>query len=408
MSDPTPTLAAVRILHTSDWHLGRTFHGESLVDEQRQAVERIVELAVEHQVDLVVIAGDLYDRAIPPTEAVQLFDDALVMLQRTGAAVVAIAGNHDSATRVAHGDRLLRAAGVTVRGNVAHLTDPLVVTATDGGPPVAVYPLPFLEPSVAGPVLESLPGGERVVDPDADGRRRLSHHDVTVQAMDVVRAHARSLGQVRTVVVAHTFVIGGSSSESERDISIGNIDLVELSAFHGLDYVALGHLHGPQEFDGGRVAYSGTPLPYSFSEEHHTKSVRIVELAPDGAVTTQKVPLGVGLPLRTIKGEFQDLLENPDFAEAEQARVRIRLTDRQLPMQAMARLQQRFPHAVVLQHLPDGVEPSAMTDFGERRQADPVDLARRFWADMVESGPTQAEDAVLVAAIAAANKEQDA
>jgi exonuclease SbcD len=398
----------VRILHTSDWHLGRTFHGESLIDEQRQAVDRVVQLATEHQVDLVVVAGDLYDRAIPPTEAVQLFDDALVMLRGTGAQVVAIAGNHDSATRVAHGDRLLRAAGVTVRGSVAALTDPLVVAATDGGPPVAVYPLPFLEPSVAGPVLESLPGGARVPDPESDGRRRLSHHDVTVQAMDVVRAHARSLGQVRTVVVAHTFVIGGSPSESERDISIGNIDLVELSAFHGLDYVALGHLHGAQEFDGGRVAYSGTPLPYSFSEEHHTKSVRIVDLAPDGSVSTTKVPLDVGLPLCTIKGEFQDLLDSPAFAQAEQARVRIRLTDRQLPMQAMGRLQQRFPHAVVLQHLPDGVEDPTMTDFGERRQADPVDLARRFWADMVESDPTEAEDAVLVAAIAAANKEQDA
>ena len=398
----------MRILHTSDWHLGRTFHGESLVDEQRQAVERIVELAVEHQVDLVVIAGDLYDRAIPPTEAVQLFDDALVLLQQTGATVVAIAGNHDSATRVAHGDRLLRAAGVTVRGTIADLTDPLVVAATDGGPPVAVYPLPFLEPSVAGPVLESLPGGERVVAPDADGRRRLSHHEVTVQAMDVVRTHAASLGDVRTVVVAHTFVLGGTTAESERDISIGNVDLVDLSAFHDLDYVALGHLHGPQEFDGGRVAYSGTPLPYSFSEEHHTKSVRIVDLAPDGAVATQKVPLGVGLRLQTIEGEFQDLLESPDFADAEQARVRIRLTDRQLPMQAMARLQQRYPHAVVLQHLPDGVESPTMTDFGERRQADPIDLARRFWTDMMESAPNEAEDAVLVAAIAAANKEQDA
>lgn len=408
MSDPTPTLAAVRILHTSDWHLGRTFHGESLVDEQRLAVERIVELTVEHQVDLVVIAGDLFDRAIPPTEAVRLFDDALVALQQTGATVVAIAGNHDSATRVGHGDRLMRAAGVTVRGSVADLTDPLVVEATDGGPPVAVYPLPFLEPSVAGPVLEGLPGGGRTPDPEADGRRRLSHHDVTVQAMDVVRTHAATLGAVRTVVVAHTFVLGGATAESERDITIGNVDLVDLSAFHDLDYVALGHLHGPQEFDGGRVAYSGTPLPYSFSEEHHTKSVRIVDLAPDGSVAVQKVPIEVGLPLRTIRGEFQDLLDSADFNDAEHARVRIRLTDRQLPMQAMSRLQQRFPHAVVLQHLPDGVEDPTMTDLGERRQAEPVDLARRFWADMVESAPSDAEDAVLVAAIAAANKEQDA
>ena len=397
----------MRLLHTSDWHLGRTFHGESLLSEQQEAVDRLVELAKDVEVDLVVIAGDLYDRAIPPADAITLFNEALVRLHDTGAKIVAIAGNHDSAARVAVADQLLEHAGVTIRGDVARCTRPLRLEPDDGGPTVAVYPVPYLEPSLAGPVLGRLDDtdGAEATDPS----RRFRHREVTDHATTMIRRHAASLGAVRTVVVAHTFVAGGTTSDSERDLTVGNIDLVDMSAFDGFDYVALGHLHRDQPFDNGRVAYSGTPLPYSFSEERDTKSVRIVEMDTRGRCRTEVVPLGVGRPLRTLRGAFEDLLGNPDFADAEQARVRIQLTDLDLPLQAMPRLQQRFPHAAVLHHDPDGRAASGRRDVAAavRDAATPLDLALRFWADQHGADPSEKQVAVVTEALAAAGSEDD-
>ena len=397
----------MRLLHTSDWHLGRIFHGESLLSEQQEAVDRLVELASNAGVDLVVIAGDLYDRAIPPADAITLFNDALVRLHDTGAKIVAIAGNHDSAARVAVADQLLEHAGVTIRGDVARCTRPLRLDPDDGGPTVAIYPVPYLEPSLAGPLLGRLDDADGADATDAS--RRFRHREVTNYATTLIRRHAASLGSVRTVVVAHTFVAGGTTSDSERDLTVGNIDLVDMSAFDGFDYVALGHLHRDQAFDGCRVAYSGTPLPYSFSEERDTKSARIVEMDSRGRCRTEVVPLGVGRPLRTLRGAFDDLLGNPDFADAEQARVRIQLTDLDLPLQAMPRLQQRFPHAVVLQHDPDGRAASSGRDVAAavRDAATPLDLTLRFWADQHGADPSEKQVAVVTEALAAAGSEDD-
>ena len=389
----------MRLLHTSDWHLGRKFHGELLMSEQEAAVDRLVDLAADAEVDLVVIAGDLYDRAIPPADAVGLFDDALVRLHGTGARIVAIAGNHDSANRVAVADQILEHAGVTVRGAVRRCVEPLRFDPGDGGPPVAVYPVPFLEPSLAGPALSRLDGTA-----DAEGSRRFGHNEVTDRAMALIRRHAASGGPARTVVVAHTFVSGGTTTDSERDLSVGNIDVVDMSAFGGFDYVALGHLHRGQAFDGGRVAYSGTPLAYSFSEERDTKSARIVELDAEGNCRSEVVPLGVGRSLRTLRGKLDDLLGNPNFADAEQARVRVQLTDPELPLQAMSRLQTRFPHAVTLEHDPEGrAAPGRGAVADAVRSAETaLDLAMRFWVDQHGADPSETQAAVIAEALAAA------
>lgn len=397
----------MRLLHTSDWHLGRTFHGESLLSEQEQAVDRLVGLASEAEVDLVVIAGDLYDRAVPPADAVALFDDALVRLHGTGARIVAIAGNHDSAARVAVADELLERVGVTVRGDVARCVQPLRFNPDDGGPPVAVYPVPYLEPSLAGPVLTRLDEGDGADASNAS--RRLGHHEVTSRTTALIRQHAATTGPVRTVVVAHTFVAGGESSESERDLTVGNIDRVALTAFSGFDYVALGHLHRPQEFEGGRVAYSGTPLPYSFSEEHDTKSARIVEMDSRGRSRSTVVPLGIGRPLRTLRGSFEDLLRSPEFADAERARVRFQIIDADLPLRVMPRLQKRFPHAVALEHDPAGRAAPGGSDVAQALRAaeTPLDLALRFWTDQHGIEASDAEATILRDALAAASVSGD-
>lgn len=394
----------MRLLHTSDWHLGRQFHGASLLQEQAAALDRIVALATEAEVDAVLIAGDLYDRAIPPAEAVQLFNDTLARLSRAGAAVVAIAGNHDSHVRVSIYDPLLSAFGVTIRGDVRRAAEPVLVTPRRGGAPVAIYPLPYLEPSVDGPLLAAL--GEAAHDEAAGTPARLSHQEVTRRALERIHHDRQSRPQHRSVLVAHTFVAGGETSESERELTVGNVDRVSVETFAGFDYVALGHLHGSQQLDGPRVAYSGTPLPYSFSEQHHSKSVRIVELDAGGAAAVEIVPLGVGRPLRTLEGPIDALCSDPRHDDARHAWVRVILTDDDLPLQAMARLRQHFPHVAELRHRPaERLRASADQRQQQVRQAgSPLDLALAFFSDQ-QGKPTEAAEAELLRrAIEAANR----
>ena len=393
----------MRILHTSDWHLGRLFHRASLLDEQAAALARIVEVVQEAAVDVVVIAGDLYDRAIPPSDAVELFDTTLLQLRRAGASVVAISGNHDSAVRVGYGDRLLAQVGVTVRGDLARTAEPVELPTSDDGTPVVVYPIPYLDPLAAAHVAELAPPpeGDRTGEP----RQRVSHHDAMVWATgkaraDLARRRSRG-GGVRSVVVAHTFLTGGNPSESERELTQGNVDQVRLDAFDGFDYVALGHLHQGQAFDGGRVAYSGTPLPYSFSEQRHTKAVRLVELASDGSLQVEVVPLGVGRGVRTLTGTLDDLLADPALHDAERSWVQVVLTDAVLPLQAMSRLQQRFPHTVELRHEPptDRSTPAIRRSGAQLRRADPLQLAVEFLHEQRGLAAGQDEQRLLADAL---------
>lgn len=410
-------MGLVRILHTSDWHLGRLFHRASLLDEQTQALARIVELTRTERVDLVIIAGDLYDRSVPPADAVELFDRTLLELHRTGATVVAISGNHDSAVRVGYADRLMEQLGVSVRGDVGRIGEAIELTPPDGGEPVRVYPVPFLDPLATSHHARRDLDAEDPADvgadaPDSSGdgvadgpavRARFTHHDAMAWAMDRVRTDLAAHPGARSVVVAHTFLTGGDPSASERELSLGHVDQVGMSVFDGIDYVALGHLHQRQSFDGGRVAYSGSPLPYSFSEASNIASVRLIDLAVDGSLTVEQIPLGVGRGLHTISGELDELLADESLAPAESGWVRVVLTDRQLPLQAMRRLQSRFPHAVELSHEPAGTldgERSARTG-AEVRVADPLELSLEFLRDRRGLDVDDAERAVLGQAITA-------
>ncbi len=423
----------MRVLHTSDWHLGRSFHGASLLDEQAEALARMVDLAREGEVDAVVIAGDIYDRAIPPAEAVRLFNDTLARLRATGAAVVAIAGNHDSHVRVSVYDPLLSALGVTIRGDVRRANQPVIVTPRRGGGPVAIYPVPYLDPAVDGPSLEgegmeregsavdsgAVDGGaveSRPVDSGAveSGAAlpvgRLRHEEVTRLALARLRRDLRQRPGHRSIVVAHGFVAGGVPCESERELTVGNVERVSVEAFAGFDAVALGHLHRAQELDGPRLAYCGSPLPYSFSEEGQRKEVRLIELAADGTPTVERVPLEVGRPLATVKGEIEHLLRDPTLAAAEQARVRVVLTDEVLPLQAKARLQRRFPHIAELRHRPPRAERQPAGDRQQRvRQAtSPLQLVTTFYADQQGRPATALEERLLRRALEAAGAHQDA
>ena len=326
----------MRILHTSDWHLGRSFHREGMLEHQAAYVDHLLAVVESERVDLVVVAGDVYDRALPHVDAVRLADESLVRLARSRAQVVLTSGNHDSAQRLGFSSRLIDAAGVFIRSDAATVGTP--VTLADPHGPVAVYGLPYLDPLALA---------------DPWQLRSRSHEAALVTAMQRVRRDlaARSPG-TRSVVLAHAFVAGGEPSESERDISVGGVSRVPVGVFDGVDYAALGHLHGAQVVSE-RVRYSGSPLAYSFSEHAQTKGSWLVDLGPEGSVHATFVEAPVPRRLARLRGRLDDLLADPDLVSHEQCWVQATLTDAVRPQQPMERLRRRFPHALVLAFEPD-------------------------------------------------------
>jgi exonuclease SbcD len=344
---------------------------------------------------------------------VSLFTDTLARLRSAGIAVVAIAGNHDSHVRVSVYDPLLSALGVTIRGAVTRAAEPVLVQPAAGGTAVAVYPLPYLEPVVDGPRLLAAPdpGGcspaeEVALELPAGAPARFSHEATTRLALQGIRRDLERRPGTRSVLVAHTFVAGGQGSDSERELSVGQVDRVSVETFAGFDYVALGHLHGSQQLDGPRLAYSGTPLPYSFSEERQRKSVRLVQLGADGTPSVELLPLEVGRPLQTIEGTLESLCRDPAYEGARDARLRAILTDETLPLQAMARLRQRFPHAVELRHQPPEVQRSSASQRSQtiRQARSPLELATSFFVDQQGRDATATEAELLRQALEQARR----
>jgi exonuclease SbcD len=321
----------MRVLHTSDWHLGRAFHRESLIDAQGAFVDHLVETIRSESVDVVVVAGDVYDRALPSVDAVALCNEALRRLVAEGVRTVLISGNHDSARRLGFGADLIDAAGVHLRTDPARVGEPVVVDD------VAFYGIPYLEPEVVrGPWELS----ER------------SHSAAIEHAMTMIRDDLAGRG-TRSVVLAHAFVTGGDSSDSERDISVGGVAHVPVGAFAGVDYVALGHLHGRQRMSES-VRYSGSPLAYSFSEANHLKGSWLVDIGSHGFAAADFVPAPVPRRLARIRGHLADLLVSVEWARFEDHWLQVTLTDPERPKGAMEKLRQRFPHTLTLAFEPGG------------------------------------------------------
>lgn len=356
--------APLRLLHTSDWHLGRTLHGEPLLAYQAAFCDWLLGQAVEHQVHAVVVAGDVYDRAVPPVDAVAVLDRALHGFAAAGIPVILTSGNHDSAVRLGFGSRLSEVAGVHLRTSLADVARPVVLADEHGE--VAVYGIGYLLPDA---VMEDLGAGR-------------SHASVLAAAAGLIRGDAGGRGIARTVVAAHAFVTGATGCESERDIRIGGIADVPASVFSGASYVALGHLHGQQNVPsaaaGTTVRYSGSPLAFSFSERNHAKSVTLAEIDAAGQVTTRLLAAPVPRPLREVRGRLADLLgdERPDLAGAW---VKVVLTDPVRPAAPMERLRVKWPHTLVLDFEPEGGLTREAAELRQvARTADPVQICARF------------------------------
>ena len=322
----------MKFAHISDLHLGKRLYERSFLEEDQPFILRqICEVLRQEKPDAVLIAGDIYDKSAPSAEAVRLFDDFLSELSADGQTVFVISGNHDSAARVAYGGRIMAKSGVHVSAP-AYDGEVRPVTLTDEHGPVDIYLLPFIKP-----IHVSTAFPEEKVESYTDALRVAVEH----MALDPKR---------RSVLVAHQFVTGATRSDSE-EISVGGLDNVDASVFEPFSYVALGHIHRPQNIGSARVRYSGTPLKYSFSEAGDEKSITIAELDVKGEVALRTIPLKPLHELREIRNTYDELMKQENYkGTATDDYLRIILTDEEDVPDAMRKLKTVYPNVLRLDY----------------------------------------------------------
>jgi exonuclease SbcD len=338
----------MRILHTSDWHIGRTFHTHSTLGHLRVVLDALVEIVRDREVDVVAVAGDIFDSATPSADAYALLSGTLQRLHATGARVVMTSGNHDSATRLGFQSEWAGLAGIHINTGFDQYRTP--ITLTDEHGPVHFYGIPYLEPALV-----------RHHYPD---ELLKTHEQVLGLAMRQVRADLAERGG-RSVVLSHCFAAGVAASDVERDISAGGLDLVPVSVFDGPDYVALGHIHGRSQLSD-RVRYSGAPLHYSFAEAAKPRGAWLVDLDGTGLAEVEWVDLPVPRRLSVLTGELESLVTDDAHRDRENDWVAAILTDQVRPLDGMRTLQERFPHCVALEHRPTVTVDTDAASYADR------------------------------------------
>lgn len=366
----------MRILHTSDWHIGRTFHGSSTMDALAEVLDALTAQVREHAVDVVIVAGDVFDSATPAGAAYTLLSDALVSLHDAGARVVVTSGNHDSAARLGFQARLLR-DGIHV------LTDPLAVgdpvTIDDEHGPVRFYGIPYLEPAIV----------------------RQHWNDVELRTQAQTLAHAMDLVRAgmtehpgRSIAIAHCFAAGVDATMGlEREVRQGGLDVVPLAVFDGPDYVALGHIHGRQRVSE-RVRYSGAPLHYSFGEQDKPRGSWLVDLDADGLADVRWLELPVPRRLVTLIGTLDEILSTENVAAHADEWVCAVYTDALAQTEPMRRLRESYPYCAMVQHRPDVAEETVERSYADRLRGAVTDTERiEAFLEHVRSGhgPTERE-----------------
>lgn len=324
----------MKLLHTSDWHLGRYFHQHSLLADQAYVLEQIVQIAVAEQVTAVIIAGDLYDRSVPPAEAVQLLDRCLhQLIEQHGIPVIIISGNHDGPERLGFAARQLRDTGLYIVSSFRAMREPVLLTDEYGT--VAVWCMPYNDPAdVADFYRQEIKSYQA------------AHEHLIADIQE--QKKQQGLLAARHVLVSHCYLDGASESDSERPLSIGGADRVTAATFADFDYVALGHLHQPQYKLEPWIRYSGSILKYSFSEHQQKKSVTLVRLNEEGFAGVELIPLRARHDVRVIKGEFEDLIKAAATDPAPDDYLLVELTNKELVLDAVTRLRRYYPQIMDL------------------------------------------------------------
>lgn len=350
----------MKLIHLSDLHLGKRVNEFSMLEDQQYILTEILQIIDREKPDGVMIAGDVYDKSVPSAEAVALLDDFLVRLAKRDLQVFLISGNHDSPERMAFGGRLMAQSGV----HLAPVYDGKVspITLTDEYGLVNLYLLPFLKPAH---VRRCFPEREILTYTDALA--------AAIEAMGVDTAQ-------RNVLVTHQFVTGAARCDSE-EISVGGTDNVDVSVFEPFDYVALGHIHGPQQVGRETVRYCGTPLKYSFSEAKHQKSVTVVELGEKGAVSVRTVPLTPMRDLAELRGTYEELTFRGFYDGTSYPRdyVHITLTDEEDIPDAVSKLRIIYPNLMKLDYDNKRTRAGIVLEGAEDQQRSPLELLEEFY-----------------------------
>lgn len=377
----------MKFIHTSDWHIGRQFHNVSLLEDQRYVLDQLIEYIKQESVDALVIAGDIYDRSIPPATAVDLLDEALSKItMEMNVPVILIPGNHDSAERIRFGSNQLRKAGLHIIGDLNGVTEPVIISTPESD--FAFYGVPYNDPEM----VRNLSGEEISSYDDA--------HTYLVNKIHEVKSE-----DVPNVLISHCFIDGALESDSERPLSIGGSDRVSYQPCLPFDYVALGHLHAPQFKGAEHIRYSGSLLKYSFSEQHQKKGVTLVELDSSGYKSSKQLPLKPIRDMRILEGELHELLEQGKVDPYNEDYLLVRLTDRHAILDPMAKLREVYPNVLQLEK-PGMLITGEQKIDREKLKRGELDMFRDFFEQVYGQEMTDEQDKAIKDTITELQKQE--
>ncbi len=378
----------MKFIHTADWHLGKLVHGVYMTEDQREVLQQFVRLVEEEKPDAIVIAGDLYDRSVPPTDAVRLLDETLFKLNiDLKTPIVAISGNHDSAERLSFGSSWYQHSQFYLNGNIEASFRPVHING------VNFYLVPYAEPGTVRQLL-----GDDSIHSHQDAMKSLiGKMEETINPNEP------------NVLVGHAFVLGGQTSDSERTLSVGGSGCVTADLFAPFSYTALGHLHSPDAIKHDTVRYAGSLLKYSFSESKQKKSVSIIEMNVNGSFDIREHSLAPKQDMREVEGYLEELLD-PSFAEGQNHLdyLKITLLDDGSLIDPMGKLRQLYPNVL---HLDRKIEQTdlkrkmAFQAMKEEKKSE-LDLFEQFYKEMTEAEFTEDKKSAMADVIQSVLKEE--
>ncbi|MDY0135546.1 MAG: exonuclease SbcCD subunit D [Thiomicrospira sp.] len=378
----------MKLLHTADWHLGKVLHNQSLLAEQADVLSQIIDYAQLHQVEAVLVAGDIYDRSMPPTEAVRLLNEIVNRFSALNITLIMISGNHDSAPRLGFAAQQLQQAGLHILSDLSEVTQPVVLT--NGELSLQVFGIPFADPEQVRDVF-----GEPVKDYD-------HAHTFLVERVRQARNP-----RLPCVLMSHCFVDGAQTCESEKTLSVGGSDRVSYEPMMAFDYVALGHLHSPQAKGAPHIRYAGSPLKYSFSEHWHQKSVTLLTFDATGLLNQQMLPLTSKRDVRVIEGRLDEVVAQGKLDPNHDDYLMVRLHDTCALLDPMGRLREVYPNVL---HLEKTWLQQGPLDEVERAhiKLDPAKLMADFYQQIQGEPLSEAQLQRLQAVLDGLNREAQA